>query len=480
MKNEKISVQLLKEAVELHRSGNLLNAERLYLDAIEKGLDHEVAFLNLAVIYKNSERKMKAIEMNEKALSINPKCTIAYSNLGNLQRELGNLDQALTHTLKSLELDPDNRLGYLTLGVIYRDLGKFEQAIEVMLKSLKYKQDDPVAYLNLGILYKDLCDFNRAISFTLKSLELRPKNTDAYMNLGWIHEIKRDNLQALEFYLKAFRTSMNENVKRNDCFTSYLTTLVQLGRIVEAKKEIHLIQDLTLKTDSNIANYPDYLSSLIPMIPELSHSQLPESIHIGDSQSLAFTNQKICVNSINSVIKPSLVKGAKAWHLSKEKSNVYKTCFLNTLRGKLNKYKFILLSFGEIDCLPNEGILKYCAKYNASIEKTSKLTAKAYVRWVASELSEYREKLIIFGTPAPQRQERTDEIDWDEQNSNQILMRFNFNQSLASETSAWGFRFANVFKMTADENGFNNNKWLIDNFHLHPEAIHEIIAHHLI
>ena len=61
MKNAKIGVQLLKEAVELHRSGNLLHAERLYLDAIEKGLDHEVAFLNLAVIYKNSERKRNKI-----------------------------------------------------------------------------------------------------------------------------------------------------------------------------------------------------------------------------------------------------------------------------------------------------------------------------------------------------------------------------------------------------------------------------------
>lgn len=60
------------------------------------------------------------------------------------------------------------------------------------------------------------------------------------------------------------------------------------------------------------------------------------------------------------------------------------------------------------------------------------------------------------------------------------LLIQHFNASLADECSSSGIIFADVHGLTADNSGFNNNKWMIDGVHLKSTAIHEIIRSHLI
>ena len=95
--------QLLEAAVKAHKAGNIENAESLYLDAINSGFCHEIAFSNLGVIYKNTNRQKEAVSIYKRAILLNPKFADAYSNLGSLLQDLGNLDQALASTLKSLD-----------------------------------------------------------------------------------------------------------------------------------------------------------------------------------------------------------------------------------------------------------------------------------------------------------------------------------------------------------------------------------------
>ena len=51
--------KLLEAAVRAHKKGDIKNAESLYLNAIESGFHHEIAFSNLGVIYKTTNRKEK-------------------------------------------------------------------------------------------------------------------------------------------------------------------------------------------------------------------------------------------------------------------------------------------------------------------------------------------------------------------------------------------------------------------------------------
>jgi hypothetical protein len=186
------------------------------------------------------------------------------------------------------------------------------------------------------------------------------------------------------------------------------------------------------------------------------------------------------MNSIDSQINPSLVKGAKAWHLGENKTYNFKTCFQNFIEFGLDHYEFILLSFGEIDCRQDEGILKYCLKTKASIEAASQSTAKEYVRWIASGLSSYRKKLILLGIPAPQKIKTADTLNAEEMNSRRLSVIHFFNKALSEECSGLGIIFADLLQLTSNEDGFNNGIWMIDNIHLKPKAIQEIISHYLI
>ena len=88
--------QLLEAAIRAHTTGDITNAEVLYLNAINCGFHHETAFSNLGIIYKKTGREKKAIAVYKRAIAKNPNFADAHSNLGNLYKALGNLDQALT------------------------------------------------------------------------------------------------------------------------------------------------------------------------------------------------------------------------------------------------------------------------------------------------------------------------------------------------------------------------------------------------
>ena len=178
--------KLLEAAVRAHKIGDIKNAESLYLNSINSGFEHEVAFSNLGVIYKTTNRKEKAIAMYERAIAKNPSFAEGYSNLGNLYRDVGKLDKALAATLQSLELKPANPEALLNLGAIYKDLGNIDQALVATLKSLELKPNNSTAYMNLGGIYKSLGNLDQALASTLKSLELKPEESQALCKLGLI------------------------------------------------------------------------------------------------------------------------------------------------------------------------------------------------------------------------------------------------------------------------------------------------------
>ena len=144
--SNKVSL-LLESAVQAHKEGDIKEAEVLYLNAIKSGCRNEIAFSNLGVIYKNTNRLQEAIETYNCAISINPKFADAYSNLGNLFIDLGRFDDALAATLKSLELKPGNADALVNLGLIYYQNSEFDKAVSAAMKAITSDKRSVEAYL---------------------------------------------------------------------------------------------------------------------------------------------------------------------------------------------------------------------------------------------------------------------------------------------------------------------------------------------
>ena len=116
----------------------------------------------------------------------------------------------------------------------------------------------------------------------------------------------------------------------------------------------------------------------------------------------------------------------------------------------------------------------HCQKTGKKIEDVARSTATQYFKWTATSLESYRDKLVYFGTPAPYRID-PDRRDSSEISKKRILAITNFNATLARHCQESGAKFADVYKLTADQDGYNNNDWMIDPFHLRPKALNELI-----
>ena len=217
----------------------------------------------------------------------------------------------LSSPLSNHSSQPDNPDAYTNLGSIYKDLGNLDQAYASTLKSLELKPNNPNALINLGNIYEDLGMLDQALTSTLKSLELKPNNHTALFNLGRAYEISNKLDSALKSYEQSANLIMQN--KNQSSFSSLINTsiiLLQLNRIEDAETALSKALDIgydkgmSLKTSSiknrkNDNAYLSYLNKLIPEIPRIDSSVESQILHIGESHCLTFTNQTIVLKGKN-------------------------------------------------------------------------------------------------------------------------------------------------------------------------------------
>lgn len=176
----------LEAAVRRHKEGALADAERLYRKAIESGFTHPIAFSNLAVIYKQTNRHQEAISCYTKAIAIHPEFADAHANLGTLLEERGELEPALTATRQAIALNPDLANPHATLGAILLRQGDPTGALKAIHSALKRNPNLADAHLTAGLAWIRQGNLDQALAATLRAIELQPDFAEAHLNKGGI------------------------------------------------------------------------------------------------------------------------------------------------------------------------------------------------------------------------------------------------------------------------------------------------------
>jgi tetratricopeptide (TPR) repeat protein len=471
--------------------GNLEQALASTMKSIELKPDNPTAHINLGTIHKNRGNMDQALSSTLKSIELQPDNPTAFMNLGGMYKDLGNLEQALASTMKSIELKPESPAAHMNLGGIYKDLGNLEQALASTLNSINLRDDDFNAYMNLGVIYEDLGEIDKALASTLKSLDLNPNSPAGLLNLGRIYENMNDQELALSSYIRS--AEMTTEDQGGCCLTSLVSAsiiLLQMNRLEQAKRVLRNALKLQSKYASSSKDYDEkrkkhnigyllFLTQLMPKIPEIKQTVDSKILHLGESNCLAFANRETTLCGNKFVIIPSLVKGAKAYDLGKNtKMNSYKSAFTNRARSGLENFGYIFLSFGEIDCRENEGIIQHAQNNKDSIETISRNTAENYFTWTSGILSKYKQKLIYFGVPAPSKKGVLTQST-SEQTLCRVTAIKTFNKALMKKCKQAGILFADAYRLTANKDGFNNGKWMIDNVHMSPHALNSLITYSL-
>ena len=92
--------------VAYHKAGEMVKAEREYLEALKADPNFAPAYFNLGVIAHDGGDLEEAIRLFEKGVSIDPNDALAHANLGKLYEEKGMWERAIREGEKAAQLDP--------------------------------------------------------------------------------------------------------------------------------------------------------------------------------------------------------------------------------------------------------------------------------------------------------------------------------------------------------------------------------------
>ncbi len=487
------AIEINPDYAEAHSNlGNILNdickskeAELSYRKAIEINPDYAEAHYNLGIILKDIGKLKEAELSYQKAIEINPDYAEAHSNLGIILRDLGKLKEAELSTQKAIELKPDYAEAYSNLGTIWRDLGNLKEAELSTRKAIELKPDYAEVHYNLSIILKDIGKLKEAESSTRKAIAIKPDYTEAHSNLGFI----LSDLGKLEELLLLSEStletrSINQEYKllaslritiANLLLQDFPKTLLNINKIND------LINQGAINTIKNEKNkkysfaFSGFITSLYPLLEkENKYSHLERIPHIGESHCLSFAHQTISLSSQLKQIQPVLITGGKAWHFASNKHNQWKDSLINQIQNHTYS-NHVFISFGEIDCRKDEGILNYAIKNHKGFSEVCEKTIKGYLDYMEEILTQNYSKRYYFGVLAPTRgKELLDDLD---------IKRFKmiqlYNSILKKEVLSRGSYFLDVYKLTSNNEGVNNNIHMCDTTHLSPKCLSILFENHL-
>jgi len=169
MASEETVEQLLKQARQLLRGGDVRGAVRIF----------------------------------EKARQVDDLDPDVHDGLATAHYLLGDLDLAAEHFERVTRLEPRRGNAWINLGAIYNRLQNHTKAVEVLRRAVLVERHSGAAFFNLGSAYRHLRQWALAIPAYREAIRLEPKEADAYVHLGLVYLEQKNIPQATIQFKKA-------------------------------------------------------------------------------------------------------------------------------------------------------------------------------------------------------------------------------------------------------------------------------------
>ena len=162
-------------------------------------------------------------------LQKNDKNAVAYTNIGEAMRRLGDLPNALVAQQKARKLDPNLQEAELGLASVQANMGKIAEANKTIQDTLAQKES-AIAYFYQGIAFGEQKDLKSAEASFRRVISLDPNLAGAHYNLGLALGTQGKTTDAITAYQKAI--SINPNFA--EAYTNLGASLDDQGKIAEA------------------------------------------------------------------------------------------------------------------------------------------------------------------------------------------------------------------------------------------------------
>lgn len=119
-------------------------------------------------------------------LNLNKRQTLGcfFNNLGNVYRDIGNINQAMAALQWAVYINPSLAESHLNLGNIYLQKDRIDDAISEFQHAVQINPNEAKAHANLGNAYQKKKWFNDSVSELTAAIRIDPNLIDAYKMLA--------------------------------------------------------------------------------------------------------------------------------------------------------------------------------------------------------------------------------------------------------------------------------------------------------
>lgn len=152
---------------------------------VQTGIAAVLLLILTTLTWRQTKNYADASALYRATIDRNPRCWLAYNNLGAIAFEERRLDEAVSYYEKAADVEPHPIPETLhSLGNALFAKNDFAQAIGVYQAALRARSDDIKARNNLAICFIATGNINQAIDQLSEALQFNPNDPDTHYNLG--------------------------------------------------------------------------------------------------------------------------------------------------------------------------------------------------------------------------------------------------------------------------------------------------------
>lgn len=214
--------------------GEVVEAERLFREAVAADPANPTAHANLGYVLAASGRHREGIACSEAAIALDPTAAAPWAHLGMCQVALGDVTAGLASLATAVRLDPENHFAWDALGRTYLASGYPADAERAWARAVDARPDD----VDLRIARATALaaqDRTREAAWVLhEATTLAPDSARAWTQLGVVSLVRQDHGTAGEALLTALELAPDDADAR-----FHLAVLhVLVGAVPEAREEL--------------------------------------------------------------------------------------------------------------------------------------------------------------------------------------------------------------------------------------------------
>jgi tetratricopeptide (TPR) repeat protein len=226
---------------------NVPKNNTIYMSNLNKRQSLGCFFNNLGNIYKDIGNVDQAMASMQWAVYINPSLAESRINLGNIYMKKDRVDDAIAEYQQALKITPDDSKAHNNLGNAFMRRQSFNDAVAEYTASIRLEPNFVDPYRNIAFAYRRLNRLTEAAAALTQAITLEPQNSQIYQELAEVYAQSDNCAEAVPLYEKALKL-------KPDVAEVYLGLGLCYNKLEQTDKEIEAYQKaLSINPDMFVA-----------------------------------------------------------------------------------------------------------------------------------------------------------------------------------------------------------------------------------